>query len=44
VKILGFISNNEEIARINLTGGNLLDLPEDNHSYKEAREIFAQII
>ncbi len=44
VKLLGFISNNDEISAINLTGGNLLDLPKDNSSYQEAKEIFAQIM
>ncbi|MFW9972027.1 MAG: AAA family ATPase [Candidatus Odinarchaeota archaeon] len=42
VKLLGFISNNEEISKINLIGGNLLDLPQDNFSYIEAKKIFAK--
>jgi CO dehydrogenase maturation factor len=44
VKLLGFISNNDEISEINLTGGNLLDLSQDNSSYREAKEIFTKII
>ncbi len=44
LKLLGFISNNDEISMINLTGGNLLDLPLDNASYQEAKDIFAKII
>lgn len=44
VQILGFISNDDEISEINLTGGNLLDLPQDNTSYQEAKEIFSKII
>jgi len=44
VKLLGFISNNEEISKINITGGNLIDLPEENSSYQEAKKIFANII
>lgn len=44
VQFLGFISNNDEISAFNLTGGNLLDLPQDNSSYQEAKEIFAKII
>lgn len=44
LKLLGFISNNDEISMINLTGGNLLELPPDNSSYQEAKEIFAKII
>ncbi len=44
VKLLGFISNNEEISKINITGGNLIDLPRENLSYQEAKEIFAKII
>jgi CO dehydrogenase maturation factor len=44
VKLLGFISNNEEISKINITGGNLIDLPRENRSYQEAKDIFAKII
>ncbi|MFX1322916.1 MAG: AAA family ATPase [Promethearchaeota archaeon] len=44
VQLLGFISNDEEISSINLTGGNLIDLPQDNSSYQEAKEIFTKII
>ena len=44
VKLLGFISNNEEISKINITGGNLIDLPEENSSYQEAKELFTHII
>ena len=44
VKLLGFISNNEEISKINIIGGNLIDLPEENSSYQEAKKIFAKII
>jgi CO dehydrogenase maturation factor len=44
VKLLGFISSNDNISEINLTGGNLLDLPHDNSSYQEAKEIFAKIL
>ncbi|MFW9879428.1 MAG: AAA family ATPase [Candidatus Thorarchaeota archaeon] len=43
VQLLGFISNNEEISKINLIGGNLLELSNDNSSYLEAKEIFAKI-
>lgn len=44
IQLLGFISNDEEISSINLTGENLLDLPQDNPSYQEAKEIFTKII
>lgn len=44
VKLLGFISSNDDISEINLTGGNLLDIPSDNSSYQEAKEIFAKIL
>ncbi len=44
VTLLGFISNNDEIAKINLLGGNLLELSEKNSSYVEAKEIFTKII
>jgi len=44
VKLLGFISNNEDISKINIIGGNLIDLPRENRSYQEAKEIFGKII
>jgi CO dehydrogenase maturation factor len=44
VKLLGFISNNDEIGKVNLTGGNLLELSQNNQSYQEAKQIFAKII
>lgn len=44
VKLLGFISDNEEISKINITGGNLIDLPEENYYYQEVKEIFVNII
>jgi len=44
VQLLGFISNNDEISEINLIGGNLLDLPQANFSYLEAKEMFSKII
>jgi len=44
VHLLGFISNNEEISRINLTGGNLLKISNENPSYKQVKEIFSKII
>ncbi len=44
VKLLGFISNNDEIGELNLTGGNLLKLSENNQSYQEAKQIFEKIV
>ena len=44
VKLLGFISNNDKISEINLSGGNLLKLAGDNTSYQEAKQLFAKII
>lgn len=44
IQLLGFISNNEEISKINITGGNLIDLPKENVSYQEAKEIFVNIV
>jgi CO dehydrogenase maturation factor len=44
VRLLGFISNSEEISTINLTGGNLIDLSIENSSYQEVRELFSKII
>jgi CO dehydrogenase maturation factor len=44
IKLLGFISNNDNISAVNLTGGNLLELSQDNPSYQEAKDIFAKIL
>ncbi|MFW9899076.1 MAG: AAA family ATPase [Candidatus Thorarchaeota archaeon] len=44
IHLLGFISNDDEISRINLTGGNLLEIPKENPSYKKAKEIFGKIV
>ena len=44
VKLLGFISNNDEISKINLMDGNLLEISNTNPSYQQAREIFGKII
>jgi CO dehydrogenase maturation factor len=44
VELLGFISNDEEISSINLTGGNLLNISQDNPSYQEAKKMFTKII
>ncbi len=44
VHLLGFISNDDEISRLNLTGGNLLDALGDNPAYQQAKDIFAKIL
>jgi CO dehydrogenase nickel-insertion accessory protein CooC1 len=44
VKLLGFISNSDEIGEINLMGGNLLELSKSNQSYQDAKQIFVKII
>ena len=44
VKLLGFISSNDEIAKINLTGGNLLEISSQNTSFLQAKKIFSKII
>ncbi|MFX1444872.1 MAG: AAA family ATPase, partial [Promethearchaeota archaeon] len=44
VQLLGFISSNDEISGINLTGGNLLELSDTNPSYLEVKKIFAKIL
>ncbi|MHA1915249.1 MAG: nucleotide-binding protein [Promethearchaeota archaeon] len=44
VKLLGFISNSEEISRINLVGENLLLLSNETNAYKDAKDLFAKII
>ena len=42
--MLGFIPNDDKISVFNLTCGNVLDLPQDNPSYKIAKEIFGKTI
>ncbi|MFX1375415.1 MAG: hypothetical protein ACFFA0_06360 [Promethearchaeota archaeon] len=44
VKLLGFISNSDEISKMNLIGENLLNLPEESEAYKTAKSLFASII
>lgn len=44
VKLLGFISNSEEISTINLIGENLLQLPNQSETYQIAKKLFASII
>ncbi|MHA1916499.1 MAG: hypothetical protein ACW986_16000, partial [Promethearchaeota archaeon] len=44
VKLLGFVSNSEEISSMNLVGENLLLLPSESNAYKNAKDLFAKII
>ena len=44
VKFLGFLPNDSEISKINLTGENLLDLSVENTLYKQAKLIFSKIV
>ena len=44
VKLLGFVSNSEEISTMNLIGENLLQLPNQSEAYQTAKELFATII
>ncbi len=44
VKLLGFIPNNEEISKCNLTGQGLLEISSTNPSYLRAKELFSKII
>jgi CO dehydrogenase maturation factor len=44
VKLLGFISNSDEISKMNLIGENLLLLPDDNQTYKTVKDLYASII
>jgi len=44
IHLLGFISNDDEISRVNLTGGNLLNALGDNPAYQQAKDIFAKIL
>ena len=44
VKLLGYISNNEEITKIKLMDGNLREISNVNPSYQQANENFSKII
>ena len=44
VKLLGFISNSDDISKMNLIGENLLLLPEGSEAYQTAKELYASII
>ena len=44
VKLLGFVSNSDEISRMNIVGENLLELPDESEAYKTAKELFNKII
>jgi len=44
VKLLGFVSNSEEISRVNLVGDNLLLLSNETNAYKDAKDLFAKIV
>jgi CO dehydrogenase maturation factor len=44
VKLLGFVSNSDDISKMNLIGENLLLLPVDSKAYKTAKDLFASII
>jgi len=44
VKLLGFVSNSDEISRMNIIGENLLELPDESEAYKTAKELFNKII
>ncbi|MFX1468221.1 MAG: AAA family ATPase [Promethearchaeota archaeon] len=44
VKLLGFISNSDEISKMNLIGENLLLLPNENEAYQTVKELYAKII
>jgi CO dehydrogenase maturation factor len=44
VKFLGFLPNDTEISKINLTGENLLELSVDNTLYQQAKQIFSKIV
>jgi len=42
-KLLGFLQYNEEIQRINFEEKSLLDLPETNSTYQEAKLVFSKL-
>ena len=44
VKLLGFISNDDEISKMNIVGENLLQLPNESEAYQTGKELFAKII
>ncbi len=44
VKLLGFISNDDEISKMNIIGENLLQLPPESIAYKMAKDLFASIV
>ncbi len=44
VHLLGFISNDDEISKINMTGESLLSISNENPTYKQAKEIFQKIV
>jgi len=44
VKFLGTLPYNEEVSKFNLTGENLLELPDSNELYESVKSIFAEII
>ncbi len=44
VKLLGFVSNSEDISSMNLVGDNLLHLSNENNAFKDAKDLFAKII
>ncbi len=44
VKLLGFISNSDEISRMNIIGENLLQLPDESKAYMTAKQLFSTIV
>ena len=44
VKLLGFVSNSEDISSMNLVGDNLLHLSNESNAFKDAKDLFAKII
>jgi CO dehydrogenase maturation factor len=44
IKLLGFISNDDEISKMNMIGENLLQLPAESLAYKTGKELFAKIL
>ncbi|MBD3255292.1 MAG: AAA family ATPase [Candidatus Lokiarchaeota archaeon] len=44
VQLLGFIPNSDEISKINLMEGNLLEIASELPPYQEAKKIFAKIL
>ncbi len=44
LKLLGFIPSSDEISKVNLVEGNLLEISSENSAYLQAKDLFGKII